>query len=155
VELLPSEWATMRREGWVRVISTGDLRADDRRAAQDADRRTCVSELRSTLATLTGQIRLTDASGTAAIAPGRGLDRPQCRTTRATLHDYLTRSLLPSRRRRVEAHLDSCAECTRAFIDVRETSWALRSLDRRRAGDEHRGGRHRRTPPRRVVAAGA
>ncbi|MEU4365103.1 zf-HC2 domain-containing protein [Promicromonospora sp. NPDC023987] len=150
------------------MISTGDLRAVDRRTAQDADRRTGVAELRSTLAGLgvaglgaarpsvpSGRTGPTDSAGTPATTPGRALDRPLCRTTRAALHDYLTRSLLPSRRRRVEAHLDGCAECTRAFIDVRETSWALRGLGRRLATDDHHGGRHRRTPGRRVVAAGA
>ncbi|MFD2795781.1 zf-HC2 domain-containing protein [Promicromonospora vindobonensis] len=139
------------------MISTGDLRAADRRTAQDADRRAGVSELRSALAGLgvAGPAGLTGASGTPAITPGRALDRPLCRTTRAALHDYLTRSLLPSRRRRVEAHLDGCAECMRAFIDVRETSWALRGLGRRLATDGRHGGRHRRTPRRRVVAAGA
>ncbi len=38
---------------------------------------------------------------------------------------------------------DGCAGCTRAFIDVREVSWALRGLGRRLAADGHRGGRHR------------
>jgi hypothetical protein len=131
------------------VISTGDLRSDDRRGAQgDADRRTGVSMLRSTLADRA------DAASTLAIATGGTLQRPECRTTRAALHDYLTRRLLPSRRRRVESHLDGCGECTRAFIDVREASWAVRGHSRRLAADGHRGGRHRRAPQRRAVSAG-
>lgn len=136
----------------MRVISSGDQHAVDRRAAQDRYRRDGVSTLRSALA---GLADLDDASGRAALAPGRGLHGPRCRATRAALHDYLARRLLPSRRRRVEAHLDRCAECTRAFIDVRETSWAIAGTGRRLATEGHRGGRHRRPGLRRVVAAGA
>ncbi|GAB2475728.1 hypothetical protein GCM10027063_15750 [Promicromonospora xylanilytica] len=133
------------------MISSGDQRVDDRRVAQVTDRRDGVSTLRSVLA---GLADLDDA-GAPTLAPGRGLDRPRCRATRAALHDYLAGRLLPSRRRRVEAHLDGCAECTRAFIDVREASWAIAGTWRRLAAEGHRGGRHRRPARRRVVAAGA
>ena len=61
---------------------------------------------------------------------GSSVDRPACRPVRAGLHDYLTGRLLPARRRRLEAHLDRCQACTRAFIDVREVAWTQRALDR-------------------------
>ena len=51
------------------------------------------------------------------------VDEPECRSTRAAMHDYLNRRLQPRRQHRFEAHMDSCAECIRAFIDVRELSW--------------------------------
>ncbi|MGW2091449.1 zf-HC2 domain-containing protein [Promicromonospora sukumoe] len=73
---------------------------------------------------------------------------PECRTTRASIHDYLSGRLLPHRRRRLENHLDGCAGCIRAFIDVRQVAWNRRALDRRLVAGDHRGGRHRR-PPRR------
>jgi hypothetical protein len=80
--------------------------------------------LRSALADLAAD------TGGSAVGPDRverRLERrPECRTTRAALHDYLHKRLVPGRRRRVEVHLDRCAECTRAFIDVREDSWARR-----------------------------
>ncbi|WP_274995166.1 zf-HC2 domain-containing protein [Promicromonospora iranensis] len=53
---------------------------------------------------------------------------PECRSTRAAMHDYLGRHLAPRRASRLEAHLDSCAECIRAFIDIREASWARRAV---------------------------
>ena len=156
----------MRREGQVRVTSTGYPQVGDRRAALDADRLTGVAMLRSALSGLPtpGDLPTLDRLPTpdgpsvapaplALAAAGRSLHEPECRTTRAALHDYLARRLLPSRRRRVEAHLDGCGECTRAFIDVRQASWALRDHGRRLAADGHRGGRHRRAPRRRVVAA--
>lgn len=76
-------------------------------------------------------------------APTRRMNRPECRATRAAMHDYVKGRLVPSRQRRVEAHLDRCAPCTRAFTDVREVSWTLRGLGRRLAAGSHRGGRHR------------
>ena len=60
-------------------------------------------------------------------------------SARAALHDYLHGRLAPSRRHRVELHLDGCAGCTRAFIDVREVSWTLRGLRRRLVADGHLG----------------
>lgn len=67
------------------------------------------------------------AAGFAA-AHAREVSEPECRTTRAAMHDYLKGRLLPRRQKRLEAHLDGCADCTRAFIDVREVSWMLRDV---------------------------
>ncbi len=67
-------------------------------------------------------------AGAFAAAHAQGVNQPECRTTRAAMHDYLKGRLLPRRRGRVEAHMDACGECTRAFIDVREVSWMLRDL---------------------------
>ena len=83
----------------------------------------------------------------------RDVNQPECRSTRAALHDYLFGRLLPHRRRRLEKHLDGCAECIRAFIDVREESWALRELGQHLVTNGHRGGRHRLTLRRYVVPA--
>ncbi|MGI5191028.1 zf-HC2 domain-containing protein [Promicromonospora sp. CA-289599] len=67
-------------------------------------------------------------AGAFAAAHAQGVNEPECRTTRAAMHDYLKDRLLPRRRTRFEAHMDGCAECTRAFVDVREVSWMLRDL---------------------------
>ena len=67
-------------------------------------------------------------AGAFAAAHAQAVNEPECRTTRAAMHDYLKDRLLPRRRSRVEAHMDGCAECTRAFIDVREVSWMLRDF---------------------------
>ncbi|MFD2794109.1 RNA polymerase sigma factor [Promicromonospora vindobonensis] len=67
-------------------------------------------------------------AGAFAAAHAQGVNEPECRTTRAAMHDYLKGRLLPRRQRRLEVHMDGCAECTRAFIDVREVSWMLRDL---------------------------
>lgn len=80
---------------------------------------------------------------------GGSASEPECRTTRAAMHDYLTGRLLPRRQRRLESHLDACAECTRAFIDVREISWTVRSLGRP-AADGHQRGRRLRALRRHV-----
>lgn len=136
----------MRREGQVRVTTTGGLRIDGVRAGLDTAPRAGVSQLRSTLAGLASSPAPPDTTSpdaAPAATPSRGLNRPECRVARAALHDYLHARLVPSRRRRVEAHLDGCDECTRAFIDVREVSWALRGLGRRLVTDGHHGGRHR------------
>jgi hypothetical protein len=62
-----------------------------------------------------------------AAAHARGIKEPECRSTRAAMHDYLTRRLPARRARRLEFHLDGCARCIRAFIDIREASWARRA----------------------------
>ncbi len=67
-------------------------------------------------------------AGAFAAAHAQGVNEPECRTTRAAMHDYLKGRLLPRRQRRLEVHMDGCGECTRAFIDVREVSWMLRDL---------------------------
>ncbi|NNH54749.1 sigma-70 family RNA polymerase sigma factor, partial [Promicromonospora citrea] len=67
-------------------------------------------------------------AGAFAAAHAQAVNEPECRATRAAMHDYLKDRLLPRRRGRVEAHMDSCADCTRAFMDVREVSWMLRDL---------------------------
>lgn len=50
-------------------------------------------------------------------------DPAACRLTRGAMHDYIRHRLLPGRRRELEDHLVVCAECTRAFTDVRESYW--------------------------------
>ncbi|MGW2092522.1 zf-HC2 domain-containing protein [Promicromonospora sukumoe] len=67
-------------------------------------------------------------AGAFAAAHAQAVNEPECRTTRAAMHDYLKGRLLPRRQRRLEVHMDGCTECTRAFIDVREVSWMLRDL---------------------------
>ncbi|MFE7507426.1 zf-HC2 domain-containing protein [Promicromonospora sp. NPDC057488] len=67
-------------------------------------------------------------AGAFAAAHAQEVNEPECRATRAAMHDYLKDRLLPRRRGRVEEHMDGCAECTRAFTDVREVSWMLRDL---------------------------
>lgn len=57
-----------------------------------------------------------------------GIAQPECRSTRAALSDYLNSRLTPNRKHHLEAHLDGCAECIRAFIDIREVAWRLHSL---------------------------
>ncbi|MGI5191010.1 zf-HC2 domain-containing protein [Promicromonospora sp. CA-289599] len=101
---------------------------------------TAVAQLRSALADLADSA---DVPRRSAATRTRDAHRPECRVARAALHDYLHGRLAPSGRHRVELHLDDCAGCTRAFIDVREVSWALRGLGRRLVADDHRGGRHR------------
>jgi hypothetical protein len=147
----------MRRKGQVRVTTTGGPRIDQRADGDadagpraDAGRRTDtarqahVALLRSVLS------GLPDESGLARsdVARPRTVNQPECRATRAAMYDYVKGRLVPSRQRRFEAHLDRCGHCTRAFIDVREVSWALRGVGRRLAAEGHRGGRHRRTARR-------
>ncbi len=67
-------------------------------------------------------------AGAFAAAHAQNVNEPECRTTRAAMHDYHKGRLLPRRQRRLEVHMDGCGECTRAFIDVREVSWMLRDL---------------------------
>jgi DNA-directed RNA polymerase specialized sigma24 family protein len=67
-------------------------------------------------------------AGAFAAAQAQGVDAPECRSTRAAMHDYLKGRLLPRRQRRLEVHMNGCGECSRAFIDVREVSWMLRDL---------------------------
>ncbi|WP_189668856.1 RNA polymerase sigma factor [Promicromonospora soli] len=67
-------------------------------------------------------------AGAFAAAHAQRVDAPECRSTRAAMHDYLKGRLLPRRQRRLEVHMNGCGECTRAFIDVREVSWMLRDL---------------------------
>ncbi|MEV0951638.1 zf-HC2 domain-containing protein [Promicromonospora sp. NPDC050249] len=109
---------------------------------------TAVAQLRSALADLADAADRAEAPGRTAATRTRDVRRPECRVARAALHDYLHGRLAPSRRHRVEVHLDGCAGCTRAFIDVREVSWTLRGLGRRLVADGHRGGRHRAPEPR-------
>ncbi|MFI2364560.1 zf-HC2 domain-containing protein [Promicromonospora sp. NPDC019610] len=107
-------------------------------------RRADVARLRTALAGLSDEAGSSDE-------PERPRDRaprPECRSTRASIHDYLSGRLLPHRRHRLERHLDGCPGCIRAFIDVRQVSWTRSALDRRLVAEDHRGGRHRR-PPRR------
>ncbi|MCP2286430.1 DNA-directed RNA polymerase specialized sigma subunit, sigma24 family [Promicromonospora umidemergens] len=67
-------------------------------------------------------------AGAFAAAHAQAVREPECRTTRAAMHDYLKGRLLPRRQRRLEVHMDRCAQCTRAFMNVREVSWMLRDL---------------------------
>ncbi|MFC8943568.1 zf-HC2 domain-containing protein, partial [Streptomyces griseoincarnatus] len=50
-------------------------------------------------------------------------DDAECKTTRASMHDFVRNRLLPRRRQQVEDHMVQCAGCTRAFVDVRESYW--------------------------------
>lgn len=66
--------------------------------------------------------------------PGAGTDvgaaraeQPECRSARAAIPGYLDRRLDARHQRRFEAHIDRCAGCIRAFIDVRQVGWARRS----------------------------
>lgn len=120
------------------MTTSGGARLDRRRPDVDAARRADVALLRAALSGLTGRPHPADG-----VTRTRPTHRPECRTTRAAMHDYVKGRLTPGRRRRVEAHLDRCDPCTRAFTDVREVSWSLRGLGRRLAADGHRGGRHR------------
>ncbi|MFD6142702.1 zf-HC2 domain-containing protein [Promicromonospora sp. NPDC060271] len=97
-----------------------DLGIDDLRAVLDAE-----GEANGSMADfpLPDQVRA-GASPRAAHA----VTGPECRSTRAAMHDYLGRHLPPRRARRLELHLDGCAECIRAFIDIREVSWARRAV---------------------------
>jgi hypothetical protein len=131
----------MRRKGRIRVTTTGGPRINGPGVDVDAARRADVATLRSALSALTRPTG-DDARRT------RRLNRPECRATRAAMHDYVKGRLAPSRQRRVEAHLDRCAPCTRAFIDVREVSWTLRGLGRHLAAGGRPGGRHRRASRR-------
>ena len=56
-----------------------------------------------------------------------GVDDAECKTTRASMHDFVRHRLLPRRRQKVEDHMVQCAGCTRAFVDVRESYWMLRA----------------------------
>jgi hypothetical protein len=67
-------------------------------------------------------------AGAFAAAHARSVNRPECRTTRAAMHDYVKGRLLPGRQRRLEVHMNGCGECTRAFVDMREVPWMLRDL---------------------------
>lgn len=134
------------------MTTTGAPRVDQLRTKPDAEpdaapapkpataQPTAIAQLRSALADLADPA---EAHGRSAATRTRDVRRPECRVARAALHDYLHGRLAPSRRHRVELHLDGCAGCTRAFIDVREVSWTLRGLRRRLVADGHRGGRHR------------
>jgi hypothetical protein len=129
------------------VTTTGGSRITGRHPETDAARRADVALLRAALSGLTDPPRPAGGGTRAHVT-----HRPDCRATRAAMHDYVKGRLAPSRQRRVEHHLDRCSRCTRAFTDVREVSWWLRGLGRRLAADGHRGGRHR--APRRTDAAG-
>lgn len=99
-----------------------DLDIDDLRAVFDTD-----AEASGSMADLPlpDHVR----AGTAPrVAHVRAVTGPECRSTRAAMHDYLDRHLPPRRARRLELHLDGCAECIRAFIDIREVSWARRAV---------------------------
>ncbi|MFD7307322.1 zf-HC2 domain-containing protein [Promicromonospora sp. NPDC059942] len=112
-------------------------------------RRADVARLRTALAGLSDDAAPSSRTGPSAAGRlGDRAPRPECRSTRASIHDYLSGRLLPYRRHRLERHLDGCAACIRAFIDVRQVSWNRSALDRRLVAEDHRGGRHRR-PPRR------
>lgn len=49
-----------------------------------------------------------------------------CQATQTALGDYVRHRVPAQRRRVLEEHLFGCQGCMRAFIDVREASWALR-----------------------------
>ncbi|WP_372496138.1 anti-sigma factor family protein [Promicromonospora umidemergens] len=105
-----------------------------------------VSILRSALSEATDPTAIhSSASPLGGRIPPRRVKAPACRSTRASIHDYLDGRLRPTRRHAVEDHIASCTECTRAFTDVREASWTRRHLNQRLATSGLAGGRHRRT----------
>ena len=53
-----------------------------------------------------------------------------CEQTREGLTEYLERALSPEKRQGLEAHLATCAHCTRVLEEMRATLMALRSLPR-------------------------
>ncbi|WP_402469712.1 zf-HC2 domain-containing protein [Isoptericola aurantiacus] len=67
--------------------------------------------------------RLTSAL---SAAHTRGVPQRVCMETRGTLHEYVRHELGGQRRQALEDHLFGCSGCMRAFIDVRQASWALR-----------------------------
>ncbi|MFC4631431.1 zf-HC2 domain-containing protein [Promicromonospora alba] len=99
-----------------------DLDIDDLRAVFDTD-----AEASGSMADLPlpDHVR---AGAAPRVAHVRAVTGPECRSTRAAMHDYLDRHLPPRRARRLELHLDGCAECIRAFIDIREVAWARRAV---------------------------
>jgi hypothetical protein len=101
---------------------TIDLRMDDLRAVLDAEGDAGGS---GAATSPPEPVRFGSAPRVARI---RAVNGPECRSTRAAIHDYLGRHLEPRRARRLEVHLDSCAECIRAFIDIREASWTRRTV---------------------------
>ncbi|WP_285103506.1 hypothetical protein [Promicromonospora sp. MEB111] len=75
-----------------------------------------------------GRLRRAEENLAAALAAAhaRHVAEPECRAGRAVMHDYLAGHLLPHSQRRLEVHMNDCARCTRAFVDVCDVSWALR-----------------------------
>jgi hypothetical protein len=107
------------------VTTTDDLRFDDLRAVFDAEDEADISMLRFLLPDLPGLAGLAVAD---AVPGGAGcIHEAECRLTRAAMHDYVNRNLQPRRQRRLETHLYGCDDCIRAFIDIREVSWARRA----------------------------
>ncbi|QAY63927.1 hypothetical protein ET495_12575 [Xylanimonas allomyrinae] len=49
-----------------------------------------------------------------------------CAATRASLAEYVRHRVPSGRRRVLEEHLFGCQECMRAFVDVRQSGWAVR-----------------------------
>ncbi|GAA2226849.1 hypothetical protein GCM10010413_22730 [Promicromonospora sukumoe] len=72
-------------------------------------------------------VAVPDAGGVPAV-------QPECGSTRAAIPGYLDRRLDARRKRRFEAHIDRCAGCIRAFIDVRQVGWAQRGASRPQRG---------------------
>lgn len=104
------------------MTTTIDLGIDELRSVLDAEGEADGSMADSPLP---DQVR---AGAAPRVAHVRAVNGPECRSTRAAMHDYLGRHLPPRRARRLELHLDGCAECIRAFIDIREASWARRTV---------------------------
>ena len=101
---------------------TDELSIDDRCAEMDAESQAGDSMVGS----LSSDPDLADATSRAVGV--RGVVAPECRSTRAAMYDYLGRLLPPHRARRLEVHMDGCAGCIRAFIDIREVSWTRRTV---------------------------
>jgi hypothetical protein len=111
------------------VTTTDDLRFDDLRAVFDAEDEADISMLRFLLPDLPGLSDPATADAAPDAAPaGGGTHEAECRRTRAGLHDYLNRNLQPRHQRRLETHLYGCEACIRAFIDIRQVSWARRAV---------------------------
>lgn len=75
--------------------------------------------------TITSDVRLDDLDAELSVLD---VNEPECRYTRAAMHAYLDRRLHHLRQHRLEVHLDGCAGCIRAFIDIRQVSWTRRAV---------------------------
>ncbi|MEU4362246.1 zf-HC2 domain-containing protein [Promicromonospora sp. NPDC023987] len=100
------------------MTTTSDLRIDDLLGAEDQGRIAALPSAQPGPSASDGA----PASGTVVRVTG-----PACRSTRAAMHDYLGRRLPTWRQHGVEAHMDGCATCIRAFIDIREAAWMRRA----------------------------
>jgi anti-sigma factor (TIGR02949 family) len=65
------------------------------------------------------------------------LDRYDCEAALRRLEDFLDRELTPDEMKKVQAHLDTCAACTKRFQFEREVLDALKDKIRRISLPDH------------------